>query len=276
MMGLLSLYFIIVSVVVKCDMVHFSNDTISDVLYTAQMAFRPNCSLPQEGYIIVVVGENGEDHEQDGCTGTSNMPVDKIVVKHLIKQANDDDINISHQCMLYLFTEDKALTQGNTTWKNLTATQWSCLLPRRIVALLNRKGIDTEKALPPSVSLQKVLIAEYMQDEDESNENDRNKQLYNITPDVNVLITVVKYFILTNGWTRIGLLYDGTGISKKLTDEFKRNLTVYLLRYDGSNANELYNYFKNNNIRVIVFLGSVHNYLQVLDDLYDYYYTGVG
>ena len=115
-----------------------------------------------------------------------------------------------------------------------------------------------------------------MRNENTTGQSQDKNKVFSITPDVKTLTKVVKYFITTTGWTRVGLLHDGTKLSEQFVKLVGNLKEVYPLKYDGSNANQIYNHFKDKNIRVILFSGSVEAYLQALDDLYDFYYTGTG
>lgn len=252
-------------------MIYFKNDTIADLLYAAQMSHQQSCPM-LKGVVITMIGTT---REEDGCKETHKVPIDKIAVKQLISQANN---NISGQ-LIYLFTDDGELTDGNTiVEKNLSLRQQGCILSQRNVVLLMPRGTNTDNVLTPA-SLHATLMAEYMHNDHDNGDNpSQMNMIFSVTPDVDTLIKVVHHFIEANDWTRAGLLYDdaGIGLGKKFINEVRFTLQVHALRYDGSNANEVYSQFKNKNVRVIIFSGSVQNYLQALDDLYDYYYTGIG
>jgi len=215
------------------------------------------------------------DEKKSSCKETQNIPVDEIVVKHLISQAND--LNSSNR-LIYLFIgNDFELTQGNITWKNFSIREGNCILARRSVVLLKQAGININNVLSfTPLSLQTASMAEYMRNENTTGQSQDKNKVFSITPDVKTLTKVVKYFITTTGWTRVGLLHDGTKLSEQFVKLVGNLKEVYPLKYDGSNANQIYNHFKDKNIRVILFSGSVEAYLQALDDLYDFYYTGTG
>lgn len=270
----LGLYYIfLVTVIAKCDMVYFKNDTITDLLCDAQMSEHQSCPLLEDGVVITMIGTT---RESVGCKETQgDIPVDKMAVKHLISQANDAS-NSSQ--LIYLLTDDGELMDGNSVMeRNISLKQWNCIMYQHGVVLLKPKTTNIDQLPMTSLSIQTVLVAEYESD-DSTDEFSQNSTIFSVTPDINTLVKVVNYFIMTTGWTRVGLLYDdeGTGLSNMFTDELSFTLQIYPLKYDGSNANEVYNQFKNRNVRVILFSGLVQNYLQVLDDMYDYYYTGIG
>lgn len=273
MVGLFCLYFVtLLTIGVNCDMLYFNNDTTAELLQVAQVDYRQNCPMLPGAVVIVMVGTTTRDEVWGGCKERPNIPVDKIAVKHLISQANN---NNSSQ-LIYLFTDDEEVTQGNTViLKNLTKRQWACVLSRYAVVILKPKGVKVNSALPLTpVSLQIILAAEYTQGTNNWKDN-KDENIFSITPSPYTLISVVNYFIRATGWTRIGLLYDDIG--SKLSREFANSdIEIYALNYDDSNAYEVYSHFKNYNVRIIMFVGSVRAYLQALDDLYDYYYTGTG
>lgn len=274
MVSLFYLLIITATITVKCDLVYFKNDTIDDLLYAAQMSQRESCLSLPDGVVITMISTT--NHDKVCSTGTQNIPIGKMAVKNLITQANK--INNSSQ-LLYLFTDDGELTEGGSTWKNLSARQLNCILAKRNVVVLKPKAADVEKALPLiPLSLQTVLTAEYMHDDDDNYDiNSKTKNVFSITPNIAMLTKVVSHFIITTGWTRVGILYDNTVSEfvykmKKMTKSFQ----LFVLKYDGSNANDISDQFKKRNIRIILYTGLVQTYLQALDDLYDYYYTGIG
>lgn len=268
-MALCSLYFIaLFSVIVKCDVIYFNNDTITKLMYTAQMLNQQSCPTLDKGVVIAMFSQTEEPAQ---CKGVQNVPVDKIVVKHLISQANNGNTSTP---LIYLYTDDGEFTDGNRN--TLPFTQQRCIWAQRGTILLRQKGVRVKKDLT-RLSFQTLLVAEYMQSIQKI-DDDLKEKAFSITPDISTLVKVVSYFIITTGWTRVGLLHDATGI--RLSRRFNRHLNmtvqVYQMRYDGSNANAVYTQYKSRNVRVILFTGLVQNYLQVLDDLYDYYYTGRG
>ena len=277
MSGLLCLHFIaILTISVKSDFVYFENDTLTDMLYNVEMSNGQSCATLQ-GVIIVMVGTTNSRPGGGKCEEEQSIPIDQIAVKHLISQAND--VNNSSQ-LIYLANFNGELTDGNVSvWNNLTLRQWACILSKHSVAVLKPDGVNIEKFIRfRSISLQTVLMAEYMRYDSDYTQL-RRQATYSITPNVRALSRVVSYFIKKTGWTRVGLLHDGT--DNKLIERFasegkKLAFQIYPIKYDGINANDIYNYFKSNNIRVVVFAGLVQTYLQALDDLYDYYYTGQG
>ena len=271
--NMISLLFIaVLAISVKCDLVYFENDTLTNLLHNVEISNRRNCTILQ-GVIIVMVGTTNT--RQGGCEETQNIPIDQIAVKHLISQAND--VNNSSQ-LIYLANTDGELTQGDgNVWSNFSFREWACILSQSSVAVLKPNGVNIENYVRfRPVALQTVLMAEYMSYD---NVHTQKRLDFSITPSVITLIKVVSHFIMKTGWTRIGLLYDSTDnkLSDRFTSEVKKlAFQIYPMKYDGSNANDIYNYFKSNNVRVIVFTGLVQTYLQALDDLYDYYYTGRG
>ena len=271
--GLFYLHFIaILTVSVKCDLIYFENDTLTNLLYNVEMSDRQSCTTLQ-GVIIVMVGTSNSRPDDGKCEERQSIPIDQIAVKHLVSQAND--VNNSSQ-LIYLANVDGELTHGDgSVWNNLTFRQWGCILSQHSVAVLKPNGVNIENFIRfRPVSLQTLLMAEYMSYE--SSYTQKRKATFSITPNVKALGRVVRYFIEKTGWTRVGFLYDDT--DNKLSERFTSESTfqIYPIKYDGNNINDIYNYFKSNNIRVIVFAGLVQTYLQALDDLYDYYYTGQG
>lgn len=273
--GLLYLHFIaILTVSVKCDFVYFENDTLTNLLYNVEMSNRQSC-VTLQGVIIVMVSTTNSRQDGGTCEEKQNIPIDEIAVKHLVSQAND--VNNSSQ-LIYLANVDGELTNGDANvWNNLTFRQWACVLSQHSVVVLKPNGVNIENFIRfRPVSLQTLLMAEYMSYEGGYTQK---RKAFNITPNVKALGRVVSYFIKKTGWTRVGFLHDGTDIrlTERFTSEGKKlPFQIYPIKYEGSNANDIYNYFKSNNIRVVVFAGLVQTYLQALDDLYDYYYTGRG
>ena len=267
-MALRSLYFIaLFSVIVKCDVIYFNNDTVTKLMYAAQMLNQQSCPTLDKGVVITMISSTEEPAQ---CKGVQNVPVDKIVVKHLISQVNNGNTSTP---LIYLYTDDGEFTDGNRN--TLPFTQQRCIWARRGTIVLRQKGVRVKKDLK-QLSFQTLLVAEYMQNIQKI--DDLKDKPFSITPDISTLVKAISYFIMTTGWTRVGLLHDATGI--KLSRRFNRRLNmtvqVYQMGYDGSNANAVYTQYKSRNVRVILFTGLVQNYLQVLDDLYDYYYTGRG
>lgn len=273
MVSLFCLLIITATITVKCDLVYFKNDTIDDLLYAAQMSQRESCLSLPDGVVMTMISTT--NHDKVSSTGTQNIPIDKMAVKHLITQANK--INNSSR-LLYLFTDDGELTDGGSTRNNLSARQSNCILAERNVVVLKPKAADVEKALPLiPLSLRTVLTAEYMHDDDNYDSDSKTKNAFSITPNIAMLTKVVSHFIIRTGWTRVGILYDNTVSEfvykmKKVAKDFQ----LFVLKYDGSNANDISDQFKKRNIRIILYTGLVQTYLQALDDLYDYYYTGIG
>ena len=274
---LLCLHFIAILIIsIKCDLIYFENETLTNLLHNVEMSNSQSCATPQ-GVTIVMIGTSNTRLREVGCKGAQNIPIDQIAVKHLISQAND--INNSSQ-LIYLANADGELTQGNgNVWRNLSFREWGCILSQHSVAVLKPNGVNIENFShfrPPS--LQTVLMAEYMNNNG-GGAGTQRRQGFSITPSVRSLVNVVSYFIMKTGWTRIGLLYDSTDyrLSERFTNAAERMaFQVFPMKYDGSNANDIYHYFRNNNIRIIAYAGLVRTYLQALDDLYDYYYTGIG
>ena len=253
---------------IRCDVIYFNNDTVTKLLYTAQMLNQQSCPMLDEGVIIALIGIT--EQTTTGCKGTRHIPVDKMVVKHLISQVNDDNVSTP---LVYLYSDDGEFTDGHSD--NISFSQRRCIWAQRDVIILRPKGAKINTNLT-QLSLQMLLIAEYTYDC--SVNDDYEERVFSITPDANTLVKAVSYFIMTTGWTRVGLLHDTTGarLSIKFKQELNMTLQVYQMKYDGTNANTVYSEYRSKNVRIILFTGLVRNYLQVLDDLYDYYYTGKG
>jgi len=146
------------------------------------------------------------------------------------------------------------------------------------VAVLKPEGASLGNVLHFSpLSLQTILTAEYMNREGKTKRKEATA--FSITPGKKTLSKVVSYFIMETGWTRIGLLYDSSSskISERIISEGSElALQIYSMEYDGTNAYDIYSYFRNENIRVIVFSGPIQTYLHALHEMYNYYYTGIG
>ena len=263
------LYFIaLFTIGIKCDVVYFNNDTITKLLHTAQMHNQHSCPISDGGVIIAMIGTTEES--TTSCKGIQHIPADKMVVKQLISQVNDDNASTP---IIYLYTDDGEFTDGRR--ENISFSQQRCIWAQRDVIILRPKGAKLNTRMT-WLSLQTLLIAEYTYD---CNINDdQEDRVFSITPDANMLVKAVSYFIIATGWTRVGLLHDATGtiLSIKFKQELNMTLQVYQMKYDGNNANTVYSEYRSKNVRIILFTGLVKNYLQVLDDLYDYYYTGRG
>ena len=271
MNGVLWLQIIAIATIgVSCDVIYFDNNTITDMLYNVQIPNRERCPTLQGVIILMIDGTT-----RQSCDITQNIPIDWIAVKHLVTRANEE--NNSSQ-LIYLANGNGELTHDNGRWSNLSRRQWLCVLSQHSVAVLKPKGVSLGDVLRfTPLSLQTILTAEYMNKEGSIRRKEATA--FSITPNKKALTKVVSYFIMETGWTRIGLLYDNsnTKISERFVSEGRElAFQVYPMEYDGTNAYDVYNYLRNENIRVIVFSGLIQTYLQVLDEMYDYHYTGIG
>ena len=235
------------------------------------------CHLPYGGVVITMFGVNTTQSDcEEQNKASADILIDKIAVKDLIAMSNNMS---SNSRKIYLLTDDMELTDGFTTFNNLSETEILCLLSSKSVAVLQKSGLPHHGIVTMANS---VLRVEYLQPKEPDNLLSYSKEehihVLSITPSFSVLAEVTKHFILQTGWSRIVVLHEDSAAArdfnykmKNLEDEY---LQVFSLEYDGSDPEGVYHFVKGKNARVIIFKGSIHLYLQALDAVRRWYLIG--